>query len=93
MSAESRRILWRCRRGLLEMDLVLELFIEKHFEALTAAQLKTLDTMLGYTDNELWDLVTYRAETDDTDMQALLGMMRGAASLRIDERETAGHEH
>lgn len=92
MNAETRRMLWRCRRGLLELDIMLEHFVEKYFAALTPPQLETLDVLLGYTDNELWDLLVHREHNEDARVQELLGMMR-IASTRFEERGVAGHEH
>lgn len=91
MNAETRRMLWRCRRGLLELDIVLQRFVARHFETLTQPQLEAFDALLGYTDNELWDLLARRSETDDVRVRELLDMMRGAASTRFNYRiETEG---
>jgi antitoxin CptB len=49
-----RRLQWRCRRGMLEMDLLLEKFIPLHFQQLNAAEQAAFDSLLDYPDNELW---------------------------------------
>lgn len=49
-----RRLQWRCRRGMLEMDLLLEKFIPLHFHELNTAEQTAFDTLLNYPDNELW---------------------------------------
>lgn len=49
-----RRLQWRCRRGMLEMDLLLEKFIPLHFPQLNAAEQAAFDRLLDYPDNELW---------------------------------------
>jgi antitoxin CptB len=51
-------MLWRCRRGLLELDIVLQRFIETSHEQLDQQQLTALEELLDYPDNDLWDLVT-----------------------------------
>jgi antitoxin CptB len=63
---------WRCRRGLLELDIVLGNFVAHDFETMTTEQLETLEKLLDYPDNELWDLVTGRAQTQDARARALL---------------------
>lgn len=56
--AELRRLAWRCRRGMLELDIVLQRFITQHFDGLTLAQLKAFDDLLELPDNDFWALVS-----------------------------------
>jgi antitoxin CptB len=69
-------MLWRCRRGLLELDLLLESFVRQHYETLTPAQLQAFDRLLDFPDNELWDVVTGKAHNDDASLQPLLSLLR-----------------
>lgn len=59
---EWNRLRWQCRRGLLELDLVLERFLEKHGDQLQGERLSSFQTLLTYADDELWDLVRARTE-------------------------------
>jgi antitoxin CptB len=56
--AESRRLAWRCRRGLLELDIVLQRFVAQHYDGLSAAELSAFDEMLALPDNDFWALVS-----------------------------------
>jgi antitoxin CptB len=47
---------------LLELDLVLERFLEKHGDRLNGERLSSFQALLAYTDDELWDLVRARTE-------------------------------
>jgi antitoxin CptB len=60
------RIRWRCRRGLLENDLILTRFLDAKGATLTEEQVAMLDTLLALTDNELWDLIAGRNEPDES---------------------------
>lgn len=51
------RVRWRCRRGLLELDIVLGRFIDAHYSTLSEAELRSFDALLDMADNPLWDLV------------------------------------
>ena len=55
-SASMQRIRWRCRRGLLELDIVLGRFIE-HYASLTQQQRAVFDSLLDLPDTELWDMI------------------------------------
>lgn len=49
-----RRLAWRCRRGMLELDIVLQRFMVKHFNDLTLDELSAFDVILELPDNEFW---------------------------------------
>lgn len=59
MTAEyiSGRVRWRCRRGMLELDLVLAHFLQLHGAGLTVQQLAEFDELLDLPDQDLWLLV------------------------------------
>ncbi|MEK9719865.1 MAG: succinate dehydrogenase assembly factor 2 [Quisquiliibacterium sp.] len=62
--ARRRRLRWRARRGLLENDLLLTRFLERHETSLTDEEVAGLDHLLGLPDNELLDLILGRTEPD-----------------------------
>lgn len=55
--AEQRRLTWRCRRGMLELDIVLQRFVSEQFGSLTLAEMERLDALLELPDNVFWDLI------------------------------------
>ena len=55
--AEARRLAWRCRRGLLELDIVLQRFVALEFTNLSSQELTALDVLLALPDNDFWDLL------------------------------------
>ena len=55
---QQRRLAWRCRRGMLELDIVLQRFILQYFDGLTLAQLKAFDDLLELPDNDFWALIS-----------------------------------
>ncbi len=58
------RVRWRCRRGLLELDLILNGFLEKHYARLDADQRRLFNEILEETDNDLLDLAMGRREPE-----------------------------
>jgi succinate dehydrogenase flavin-adding protein (antitoxin of CptAB toxin-antitoxin module) len=77
-AAELRRLRWRCRRGLLENDLMLERFLARHAEGLDEARLAALNALLQYGDNDLWDLLSGRIECEDAGLAPVVAMIRDA---------------
>ena len=73
---ELNRLRWQCRRGLLELDLVLERFLEKHGERLQSERLNAFRTLLTFPDNELLDLVSARTECRDARLVEVVQWLR-----------------
>ncbi len=60
--SEYERMRWRSRRGLLELDIVLSGFLEKHWKSLSPGQVRDYAALLEYPDAELWDIITGKRE-------------------------------
>jgi len=73
---EEHRTRWHCRRGLLELDLVLARFLERHFPGLDAEQRRRFDRLLEMQDNDLWDVVAGRLESPDPEFSELIHLLR-----------------
>ena len=75
------RVRWRSRRGLLELDIVLERFIEKEYAQLDESGQRAFEELLDMPDNPLWDMIAGRAErgvqqATRVEHQALLEKLR-----------------
>ena len=60
--SELDRVRWQCRRGMLELDLVLARFVERHFGELAPDQLAAFKALLELSDTVLWDVVSGRLD-------------------------------
>ena len=76
--AELDKIRWRCRRGLLELDLILEKFNHQHLAGLNGEQLERFKELLAFPDNDLLDLVMARAASPDQRYDHVLQLLRAA---------------
>jgi antitoxin CptB len=74
--AELDRIRWHCRRGLLELDLILERFNQSHLTGLDAVQLEQFKELLALDDNHLLDLIMERIPVTDQRLAPVLGMLK-----------------
>jgi antitoxin CptB len=74
---ELDRLRWRCRRGLLENDLILARFLDARGAAISDEEVVALDRLLRLGDNELWDLLAGRQEPVDAAVKPLLEELRG----------------
>ena len=76
MSIDAGRMLWRCRRGLLELDIVLRVFVEQGYASLTEDEAEAFIRLLAYEDNDLWDLVSGRLQVEDAAQTRVLEMLK-----------------
>jgi antitoxin CptB len=76
------RLRWRCRRGMLENDLVLQRFLDTRGAAIDESELAMLDTLLALPDNTLWELIAGLAEPEDRSVAPLLRVLRATAPTR-----------
>ena len=68
--AELRRLTWRCRRGMLELDIVLQRFIATHFAGLSKQQLVAFDALLAMPDNDFWNLISNSSLEQNIDINS-----------------------
>ena len=59
---ELSKLRWRCRRGLLENDLLIEKFFNRYASTLTVDQAKGMGDLMDLSDNDLLDLLLQRKE-------------------------------
>ena len=64
------RLKWKCRRGLLELDLVLERYLQSNPADAELAEL------LDLPDNDLWDIVSGRSERYDARFRNIVARLR-----------------
>ena len=67
------RLKWKCRRGLLELDLVLQDFLERHLQE---EDVKALNELLDLEDNDLWDIVSGRSDRFDARHGGIVARLR-----------------
>jgi antitoxin CptB len=77
-ATELSRMRWRCRRGMLENDLILTRFLDARGSTISAADVAALDRLLDLADGELWDLIAGRAEPGDVELLPMVAALRAA---------------
>ena len=77
------KLIWRCRRGLLENDIFIERFFKRFGATLTVKQAQGMGVLMDLSDNDLLDLHLARkslAQVDPAlirdDVSEVLSMLR-----------------
>ena len=66
------RLRWKCRRGLLELDIVLERYLRRHPDD------GELTHILDLPDHDLWDIVAGRSDNYQPNLKDLVARLRAA---------------
>jgi antitoxin CptB len=78
------KLRWRCRRGLLENDILIERFFDRYDSSITVAQAQGLSDLMELSDNDLLDLLLSRKplevvapEINNPRTEIVLKMLKG----------------
>jgi antitoxin CptB len=71
---------WKCRRGMLELDLLLRDFLDNGFETLDEAGRRQFDQMLDYPDAVLLEWLMGRIPPTDKDVAEIVRRIRSAVT-------------
>lgn len=62
---EEKKILWRCRRGTKELDILLCHYFEHHYQSADAGHRRAFECLLELPDPDIYDLLTGATVADD----------------------------
>ena len=72
---KKRRLIWQCRRGLKETDVVLNAYLDEHFLADTAEHQALFERLLACQDADMFEWFTGRTVPDDRELDAFVRHM------------------
>lgn len=75
---EKKRLQWKCRRGMLELDWLLQRFLEREFDLLSSDQKRKFDELLDQSDPDLysWLIDQIKPPREMVDMIERIKFMR-----------------
>ncbi len=73
-----QRLYWQCRRGMLELDALLQGFMDRRYAELDAVQRTALETLLACSDPLLLEYLMGRAVPFDKDVADVVVQIRNA---------------
>jgi len=74
--AELSRLRWLCRRGMKELDIVMNRYLEQHYASASSAEQDRFKALLEMPDPELYDLLLGRSVTSDAELARLIQLLR-----------------
>jgi len=82
-SGERGRLRWKCRRGMLELDMVLLPFLDRHYDALTPEQKISFETLLEEQDPTLQSWFMQQVISEDKEMAAMVDYIRSVLQKEL----------
>lgn len=76
------RLRWACRRGMLELDVLLGNFLEEAYTNLSSADQQSFETLLKCNDQELFMWLTGKEISPDSTLAPLIEKIRHHARTR-----------
>lgn len=73
---EKARLSWQCRRGMLELDLFLQKFLEHQVDGLSREQIKSFELLLSYTDPTLFAWFMGHEAPEEIELKELVALIR-----------------
>ncbi|KTC75582.1 Antitoxin CptB [Legionella birminghamensis] len=70
------RIAWRCRRGMLELDLLFQSFLKYSFDELKTEQFDTLERLLTCDDPDLYTWLMTDILPEDKELSQLVQFIK-----------------
>ena len=75
MRPEIQKLLWRSRRGMLELDILFRTYLQNHGEQLDDQQLADFESLLELQDQTLFDAYSGKSELHTPALQQLMQSM------------------
>lgn len=67
---------WRCRRGMLELDILFNQFLDRQYDGISDAEKNVFDQLLDYPDQLLFDMFLGHQVSSDPDVAQLIQCIR-----------------
>lgn len=75
------RLKWACRRGMLELDVLLLPFVEQAFDDLTFEQQETFERLLTCDDPDLYAWIMGHKSCDDPELADMVSRVKNRVSV------------
>ena len=72
---QKNRLLWASRRGMLELDLLLQPFVENHYDNLSDDEKAQFHLFLELEDQQLFQWLIHKDQASDSNMQRIVDII------------------
>jgi antitoxin CptB len=76
-NTDKSRLRWKCRRGMKELDVLLERFLDAQYDATDASRQRAFATLLEMEDPDLYACLLGQQEAPTTELKDVIESIRG----------------
>lgn len=80
-SSRRGRLYWQCRRGMLELDLVLQAFLDHCYDRAPPDERRAFETLLNYPDSLLLEYIMGRMIPTDRQLANVVVRLRAPTAV------------
>ncbi|MEE4244834.1 MAG: succinate dehydrogenase assembly factor 2 [Kangiellaceae bacterium] len=73
-----KQVVWKCRRGMVELDVVLRPFVKDHFSGLELPDQQRFIRLLEQPDPDLFNWLMSNGEPDDAELKSIVLIIQKA---------------
>ena len=75
-SIRRAKLVWHCRRGMLELDLLFQRFIDQYLDQLSELELVSFEILLTYPDPELFSWLMGSESPESEEMSHIIQLIQ-----------------
>ncbi len=75
-ASDKKKLVWQCRRGMLELDVILIPFLEEHFETLEQNEQHLFSQLLTADDPDLYTWLMGYGKSDNEQFNLMIQIIR-----------------
>ncbi len=79
--SERSKLLWHCRRGIREMDILFREFIDQHYDELSEEEKQGLSKLLDEADLDILDWIMGRSKPEDNALINIVARIRESRNI------------
>jgi antitoxin CptB len=82
------RLQWACRRGILELDILLSFFLKNAYDKLSLTEKRLFVQLLNHSDPELFSWIIEKQEPEAAELASIVALIRHHAISRFSVETT-----
>ena len=79
--SERSRLIWRCRRGIREMDILLQAFIEQSYDNLSEEEKQWFDKLLDEADLDILNWILGKDTPQSNELMHIVSIIRQTKNI------------
>lgn len=79
--SERSKLLWHCRRGIREMDILFREFIEQHYDNLSDDDKQSFSKLLDEADLDILNWIMEKDTPDTDELKNIISLIRQSRQL------------